>query len=223
MKKIILDLCGGTGAWSLPYKENGYEVINVTLPEYDVRKFLISKEWIGFSKAFGTGKITPSVFAITDIYGILAAPPCTMFSIARTVAKKPRDFNEGMEVVRACLDIIWKVRAKQKLAFWALENPLGFLRQFLGKPPFTFQPWEFGEHYSKKTDLWGYFNEPKKKYKDPKEIMTSEEIALCATNSRKLPFRPFEQWGKHLNHEKQSALRAITPRGFAEAFYKANP
>ncbi len=61
-----------------------------------------------------------------------------------------------------------------------------------------------------------------KKYNDPKEIMTPEEIALCRTNSRKLPFRSFEQWGKHLNHEKQSALRAITPPGFAQAFFKEN-
>jgi len=199
--KIILDLCGGTGAWSRPYKEAGYDVRVITLPEYDVLTYELPKE---------------------PIYGILSAPPCTMFSIARTVAKKTRDFDEGMETVRACLNIIWEARARQKIAFWALENPLGFLRQFLGKPPFTFQPWEFGEHYSKKTDIWGYFNEPKKKYKDAKEIMTPEEISLCKTNSRKLPFRPFEQWGKHLSHEKQSALRAITPKGFAEAFFKAN-
>jgi len=26
--RIILDLCGGTGAWSLPYKEAGYDVRN---------------------------------------------------------------------------------------------------------------------------------------------------------------------------------------------------
>jgi len=199
--KIILDLCGGTGAWSRPYKEAGYDVRVITLPEYDVLTYELPKE---------------------SIYGILSAPPCTMFSIARTVAKKTRDFDEGMETVRACLNIIWEARARQKIAFWALENPLGFLRQFLGKPPFTFQPWEFGEHYSKKTDIWGYFNGPKKKYKDAKEIMTPEEISLCKTNSRKLPFRPFEQWGKHLSHEKQSALRAITPKGFAEAFFKAN-
>ena len=199
--KIILDLCGGTGAWSRPYKEAGYDVRVITLPEYDVLTYELPKE---------------------SIYGILSAPPCTMFSVARTVAKKTRDFDEGMETVRACLNIIWEARARQKIAFWALENPLGFLRQFLGKPPFTFQPWEFGEHYSKKTDIWGYFNEPKKKYKDAKEIMTPEEISLCKTNSRKLPFRPFEQWGKHLSHEKQSALRAITPKGFAEAFFKAN-
>lgn len=34
--KIILDLCGGTGSWSKPYKEAGYDVRLITLPEYDV-------------------------------------------------------------------------------------------------------------------------------------------------------------------------------------------
>ena len=34
--KIILDLCGGTGAWSRPYREAGYDVRVITLPEYDV-------------------------------------------------------------------------------------------------------------------------------------------------------------------------------------------
>lgn len=37
MKKIILDLCGGTGSWARPWKEAGYEVITITLPDYDVR------------------------------------------------------------------------------------------------------------------------------------------------------------------------------------------
>lgn len=35
-KKIILDLCGGTGSWSKPYKEAGYDVKLITLPEHDV-------------------------------------------------------------------------------------------------------------------------------------------------------------------------------------------
>jgi len=38
-QKVILDLCGGTGAWSKPYKEAGYEVIVLTLPKYDVTKW----------------------------------------------------------------------------------------------------------------------------------------------------------------------------------------
>lgn len=199
--KIILDLCGGTGSWSKPYKDAGYDVRVVTIPENDVRTYKLPDE---------------------PIYGILAAPPCTMFSLARTRAKKPRDFNEGMETVVACLNLIWEARKRNKLVFWALENPRGYLRQFLGKAPFIFDPWEFGDPYSKKTEIWGYFNFPHKKYKDPKEIMSEEQIRLCSTNSRKLPFRSFEKWGSHLNHQKQSELRSITPKGFADAFFKAN-
>lgn len=30
--KIILDLCGGTGSWSKPYKDAGYDVRVITLP-----------------------------------------------------------------------------------------------------------------------------------------------------------------------------------------------
>jgi hypothetical protein len=37
--KIILDLCGGTGAWSKPYKDASYTVINITLPEYDINEY----------------------------------------------------------------------------------------------------------------------------------------------------------------------------------------
>ena len=86
MTKLILDLCGGTGSWSKPYKDNGYKVINVTLPEYDVRCYEPPE----------------------DVYGILAAPPCTQFSFARTHAKLPRNLRGGMEIVNACLRIIWE-------------------------------------------------------------------------------------------------------------------
>jgi hypothetical protein len=193
-KKIILDLCGGTGSWSKPYKEAGYDVRNITLPDYDVRTYQPPE----------------------NVYGILAAPPCTMFSLARTRAIKPRDFNEGMEIVEACLKIIFDIRKKQKLAFWALENPMGYLRQFLGKPPFHFDPWEFGEPYTKGTDIWGYFNFPEKQYKVMTEVMTEEQILKCKTNSRKLP--PITD----ITGSKQVAKRAITPKGLAEAFFKVN-
>jgi hypothetical protein len=188
--KLILDLCGGTGAWSAPYRDNGYKVINVTLPEYDVRTFNPPR----------------------NVYGILAAPPCTMFSLARTRAKKPRSFKEGMELVEACLHIIWEIRKIQKLAFWALENPMGYLRQFLGKPPLTFDPCDYGDPYTKKTDLWGYYNEPKKK-----PVKLDEETKYrCSQNTRKLPSI------SDFTGSKQADRRAITPRGFAEAFYEAN-
>ena len=149
--KIILDLCGGTGSWSKPYKDAGYDVRVLTLPDYDIRDW--KNTWLGKYEA--------------SVYGVLAAPPCTMFSYARTNAKKPRDLKEGMECVRACLEIIWSfmevkqptARKEIPLKFWALENPHhGFLKKFLGTPAFTFDPWEFGDGYQKRTALWGYFN-----------------------------------------------------------------
>jgi hypothetical protein len=211
MKNIILDLCGGTGAWSAPYKEAGYDVRVITLPDYDVTAVRFGKNDLIFYGQTDQALVENRI-PYKDIYGILAAPPCTMFSLARTRAKKPRDFNEGMEVVEACLDIIWEIRKTHKLAFWALENPMGYLRQFLGKPPFTFNPTDFGERYTKKTDLWGYYNFPTKK----PIVLTDEEKALMSTNSRKLPSI------SDITGSNQAAKRAITPRGFAEAFYKAN-
>lgn len=39
MKPIILDLCGGSGSWSKPYVEAGYDVRLITLPDYDVTTY----------------------------------------------------------------------------------------------------------------------------------------------------------------------------------------
>lgn len=181
--KTILDLCGGTGSWSKPYKDAGYDVRVITLPDHDVRTFEPPK----------------------DVYGILAAPPCTEFSRAKSTA--PRDFQKGMETIEACLNIIWEIQKRNKLAWWALENPVGLLRRFLGNPPYTFEQWWFGNDRIKPTDLWGRFETPKR-------TVFEEPIFL-----------------QHAKHNKNSdwysnssaAQRAITPAGFANAFFKANP
>lgn len=209
MSKIILDLCGGTGAWSKPYKDNGYDVRLITLPEYDVRLYQ-----------------PPD-----NVYGILAAPPCTQFSFARMNAKIPRDLQKGIDIVFHCLSIIWKVQYKLEtetahkttLRFWALENPYhGFLKRFLGKPAFIFQPYEFGDRYKKHTALWGYFNEPKKLPIN----LNRKELDLAYTNSQKLPkFEHIKSKDLHPDKFKKydrQTRRAITPAGFATAFFKGN-
>ena len=210
MKKIILALCGGTGSWSKPYKEAGYDVRLITLPDYDVRNYK----------------------APENVYGILAAPPCTMFSFARTKANKLRDLKEGMECVRACLDIIWvcmeiKQDTRYKtlpLKFWALENPNGMLKYFLGKPAFEFNPYEFGDGYKKRTMIWGWFSEPKKKNGGINEILVDK--AYKSLNPKtlkkfdKLASREIapDMFGKLTRQER----RSITPAGFAKAFFEAN-
>ena len=209
--KIILDLCGGTGAWSKPYKDAGYDVRVITLPAFDVGNFKIGGD-MGFFLSVLAGGGTNSFF-VKNVYGILAAPPCTMFSLARTKAKKPRDLAEGMKTVEACLRIIWEVRKRQKLAFWALENPMGYLRQFLGNPIYTFDPSQFGENYNKTTDLWGYFKPPRRK-KRARYDSTDD-------NTRELPAIPAE----YRRDKTMTALqikRSITSSKFAKAFFEAN-
>jgi hypothetical protein len=210
--KIILDLCGGTGAWSKPYRDAGYEVHVLTLPKYDILRIIAGECYLNVFGYYGYHTIP-----IKSVYGILAAPPCTEFSLAKGAA--PRDFQGAMKVVRACMDIIWQCRIYGSLKFWAMENPVGFLRQFMGKPAYTFEQWQFGTNTVKATDIWGYFNEPR-----PMVKVRPEKITTCighSTNSLHWadPIVPDEY--KALNLDR-AAKRAITPAGFAEAFFKAN-
>jgi hypothetical protein len=193
---VILDLCGGTGSWSKPWLDAGYTVINVTLPEYDVRTFNPPK----------------------NVLGIFAAPPCAEFSVAKN--SRPRNFSEALEIVNACLKIIQICRINGGLKFWALENPCGYLRQFIGKPFYEFEQWEFGGNKIKHTDIWGYFNKPKKIVEAKPEGLTVRHLN-GRSNAR--------DWGKmkcpdeytHLHLTRQD-IRAITPPGFAKAFFEAN-
>ena len=208
--KIIVDLCGGTGAWSKPYADAGYDVRIITLPEHNVVDY-----------------IPPA-----NVYGILAAPPCTMFSQARTRAKTPRDLEKGMVAVKACLSLIWETQYRvvdgakaTYLQFWAIENPYGFLRFFLGRPALIFQPYDYGDRYQKKTCLWGHFNDPKK---SPIELDDHEKEKFAA-HIQQLPdlpdlYMPLFDRGYKMPPDmcKRQARRSITPAGFAKAFFEAN-
>jgi len=175
--KLILDLCGGSGAWSQPYREAGYQVRTVDLPD-DVR--LLPAETI-------------------PVYGILAAPPCTAFSYARN--RYPAEGDEllaALSVVDACLRAVAIYRPR----WWALENPRALLRRYLGPARLEFYQWEYGDPGHKPTCIWGDFTIPMKRPRPfgrttPSTWRTSEENALPS--------------------------HAITPAGFARAFFEANP
>ncbi len=228
--KIILDLCGGTGSWSLPYKESGYVVYNITLPEYDLMKCHVDfsdRDGIWFLGRYSESKKIWQNTALDEIYGILAAPPCEQFSFVRTTPKIPRNLRKGMELVIKCLEIIWACQYDYKnqhqklsnLKFWALENPyFGSLKWFLGKPAFIFQSYEFGDMYKKQTALWGNFKEPKRldKFSKP-DIVKFDKLLMQQIRELKSPVN--EDAG---NPKTRKELRAITPQGFSKAFYEAN-
>lgn len=196
--KIILDLCGGTGAWSKPYKDAGYDVRLITLPEQDVTDYIPPK----------------------NVYGILAAPPCTQFSLAAGKKMEERNIVEGMIPVNACIRIIFT----SKPFFWALENPIGFLRRFLGEPKLTFRQWEYGDKGIKPTDIWGSFNIPiKTVFKHHNSQISTKPLKkdlLYISAGGSSGREPRKKLGKV--DKRDSLIASITPPGFAKAFFEAN-
>lgn len=148
--KIILDLCGGTGSWSAPYKEAGYDVRVITLP-VDVRTYQPPE----------------------NVHGILAAPPCDHFSVSGAQYWPAKDADgrtaDALSIADACLDLIESCEP----VWWALENPVGRLKKLrpeLGEPVLSFNPCDYGDPYTKKTLVWGRFNMPKKSPVPPERV-----------------------------------------------------
>ena len=146
--RVIYDLCAGTGSWSKPYKEAGYDVRRVEFKDgQDVRLLEIPKE---------------------KVHGVLCAPPCTHFasSGARWWKEKGAEpLLEGLSVVDACLRFIVATEPE----WWVLENPVGRLVHYLGPPKMYFNPCDYGDPYTKKTCLWGDFTPPPKTPVEPTE------------------------------------------------------
>ena len=199
--KIILSLFDYSGNWSAPYKKAGYNVIR-----HDLKR-----GWDIFSDTL-PAVIADSLNGVT-VHGILAAPPCTDFSNvgaqywhAKDTTRpdyNSRDIEFDSQTEMSCFMIytVMYIVELLKPKFWALENPLGRLRKLvpeLGKPKLTFQPYEFGELYSKRTCLWGEFN----------------------PNLRRNPALPL--YGNIIDMHRSAERRSVTPRGFTQAFYEAN-
>lgn len=204
--KTILSLFDHSGRWSDPYKNNGYEVIKVDIKD--------GKDCLLFPSSMSDTPRFPRDFndiRNLDIYGILAAPPCTVFSGSGACRARSDDqMRQGLSLVDCCFRIVWATKPK----FWAIENPVGKLVKFIGDYQFKFDPYEFAgwsddpdeDRYTKKTCLWGSFNVPEKKPIDP--------IKVCEQGS----------WIQKLGgkSDRTKELRSITPKGFSLAFYESN-
>lgn len=197
-EKIILDLCGGTGSWSRPYKDAGYDVRLITLPENDVRLY-----------------VPPP-----NVYGVLAAPPCTMFAISGVRWKRAEaQMMEALSIVDACLRVVLLSKPK----WWALENPVGKLIRYIGKWNYTYQPFDYGDPWTKRTCIWGEHKTPTKHPVKPIGLWTggtpSGKLGICDHPE----FLPPDWIRKMPPSPDRAARRAITPQGFANAFMLANP
>jgi len=204
MKKIILHLCADIGSDSRYYDlDDNYEVIKI-------------------GKDIGIENFIPP----KNVYGIIANPPCTEFSTAKSF-NHVGNLEKGMELVNHCLRIIEKCKPK----FWVLENPAkGRLKEIIGKPKYIYQPLNYGSPWTKQTALWGEFNIPNKIYTKWEDV--PNKINLWTRKGRNKPslvylhksaknIIPEFEWAKDLINDDMS-LRSMCSDGFAKAFYEAN-
>jgi hypothetical protein len=204
MKKIILQLCADTGSDTRYYQEDdNYEVILV-------------------GSKIGVENYHPP----KNVYGIIANPPCTHFSSVRTSAKKPRDEEEGMRLVKECMRII---KEAGDVKFWVIENPAtGRLKNYLGKPRFIYQPWEFGSPWTKKTALWGDFNIPKKKYEKWENVPKNPKLYIRQGRGKpnmvylhKNAIKDIPEFSK-FKVDNDMEFRSLCSQKFAKTFFEAN-
>lgn len=201
--KTILHLCADTGSDSKPYQDD---------PNYKV---------ILIGKKIGVENYVPQ----EKIHGIIANPPCTEFSTARSNGKA-REGEEGFELVYECLRIINTCKPE----WYYIENPAkGSLKKYFGKPRYEYEPWWYGSPWTKRTALWGRFNIPKRKYYNWEDVPKLE--GLYTRPGRSKPSLAF----MHKSHYKfipefhtlpkpktDMEFRSFCSQHFAKAFYNAN-
>lgn len=187
--KVIISLFDYSGNWPFFYKEAGYDVYSL-----DIKN--------------GMDILDIDRSDLPDnVYGILAAPPCTDFASSGAQYWKVKDEDgrtaHSLALIDKTLEIVsWY----PDLKFWVLENPVGRLQKLrpqLGAP-WYFNPCDFGDPYTKKTGLWGNFN--RDMIKTPVAPDPNSWIMKLGGKS-----------------ERTKELRSMTPLGFAKAFFMANP
>ncbi len=203
-KKVILHLCADTGSDTRPYSLNDEYMIyrigsNIGVENYHPPK---------------------------NVYGIIANPVCTEFSTARS-SGKARNPEKGMEMVRECQRIIEEAG---NLKFWVIENPAtGRLKDYLGKPTMTYEPWHYGSPWTKKTALWGKFNIPPRKYQKWEDVPKIEGLYQRPGRGKpSLAFMHKSAYGKIEEFwtlpvpETDAEFRSICSQKFAKSFYDVN-
>jgi hypothetical protein len=200
MNGIVLSLCDRTGVMVEPWMLAGYECWIVDTQH----RAGVSRLSGGFGgdlvrvgadvRAF-VPDFTPAI--------VFAFPPCTNLSVSGARWFK----DKGLEALQESLGLVIACKriAEASGAPWMLENPVGILSSYWRKPDYTFQPWQYGDTYTKKTCLWtgGGFVMPAA-WHTTKPEGTTATIHLMPPSA------------------DRGDKRSITPAGFARAVFDAN-
>jgi hypothetical protein len=196
LRPIVLSLCDRTGNMVQPWLEADYEcwVLDIQHESGEHRD--------GNLMRVGADILTwlppRREYAIA-----FAFPPCTNLSVSGARWFKDKGLAglaEGIALVERCALICQWAEAP-----WMLENPVSVLSSYWRKPDHRFQPWQYGDPYTKKTCLW-----------------TGNGFAMPAPQLTVMPEGTEQKIWKMGPSPDRGDLRSETPMGFARAVYDAN-
>ena len=202
--KTILHLCADIGSDSYPYQID---------PEYEVVKI---------GKDIGVENYSPD----GPIHGIIANPPCTEFSVARSTGIA-RENEIGMFLVNHCLRII----AEANPVWWVLENQAtGSLRKHIGEPVYKYHPWQYGSPWTKSTGLWGKFTMPEKLYKNWADVPKNNKLYVRPGRGKpnfaflhKSAIHDIPEFEPFIGLvDSDNSFRSLCSQGFAKSFKEVN-
>ena len=203
-KNAAIFLCDKTGNMAQPWAEAGFECWCVDI-QHSIRRERVEKAGLGLIHfVWGDARTWCPPAGIQATLAFLAAfPPCTHVAVADA-----RDFRiKGTAMLRDSLELF---SACEHAARWSgvpyiIENPVGKFSDHMGKPDFIFQPWEYGDLWTKKTCLWtgGGFVMPRPIYDTQPEGVEPLIWKMSPGADR-------------------ADKRSETPMGFARAVFAAN-
>lgn len=199
-KKYVVSLCDKSGVAVKPWAEAGYTCYCVDV-QHSIRK-----ERVEGNIHYVWGDVrtwSPPAHVAGNIAMVMAFPPCTHVAVSGA-----RDFRtKGTALLRDSLEMF---SACEHAARWCgapyfIENPVGKFSDHMDKPTHTFQPWQYGDNWTKLTCLW-----------------TGNGFVMPEPYVSERPEDVQDLIWKMPPSKDRADMRSLTPQGFANAVYKKN-
>ncbi len=187
--RTVISLFDASGVMSQPWIDAGYNVVT-----YDIQT--------GDDINDFNAEMLLDRHGNDNVWAVIAQPPCTDYASSGSQWWANKD-KEGLtelsnELVRQTMRTIELFRPP----VWWLENPVGRIQKLnnLPDPLLSFDPWHFGDPWTKRTNYWGNFN--------PRLPTAMVE--------------PVEGSKIHKLSSSAKYERSLTPEGVAYAMFMAN-
>jgi site-specific DNA-cytosine methylase len=179
----VVDLFSGLGGFSEAFLQHGHHVTR-----YDIDYHFLN---VPKTTIIDVMELEPEDIE-ADV--VLASPPCECFSIAAVSHNWPNHVPtlKTMMAIEAVDYALWLIQKSDPI-YWILENPVGMLRNEIGKPARTVYLCAWGKEAKKPTDLWGKlppidWKQPMKWQKAPRGSKTGVQGYKDSAEAARIPY-----------------------------------